>query len=133
MAGCSSTAPSMLSKCCADAGETRNRRCTLLSRMQATLVCIHTWVQPEEACGAAKVLPGEGRIFLEVINEHFIQSLGHVGPIQNIRICRKRGRRKQMLDWHSGASYSMCVCLCFCTSVVHVSGDLYVTLLRVHW
>ena len=49
-----------------------------------------TWVQPEETCGAAEVLPGECWIFLKVINENVIQGLRHVDSIQNIWICKSR-------------------------------------------
>ena len=50
------------------------------------LGCALTWVQPEEARRAAKVLPCEGWILLEVINEDFIQSLRHIDSIQNVWI-----------------------------------------------
>lgn len=100
----------------------------------------HTWVQPEEACRAAKILPGESWIFVEVINEHFIQSLGHIGSIQNIWIYGKREGIKFIFDCQSDVLYSIwkgiqavCVCSCFCTSVVDISRDLYVTQLRVDW
>lgn len=53
----------------------------ILGRDDGRPSCAHTWVQPEEAGRAAEILPGESRIFLEVINEHFIQSLRHIGPI----------------------------------------------------
>lgn len=51
----------------------------------------HTWIQPEEACGAAEILPSERWIFLEVVNEYIIQSLRHKGSIQNVWIYRKKG------------------------------------------
>lgn len=46
----------------------------------------HTRIQPEKARGAAEILPGERGVFLEVVNEDFIESLGHKGAVQNIRI-----------------------------------------------
>lgn len=51
----------------------------------------HTWIEPEEACGAAEILPSESWIFLEVVNEYFIQSLRHIGAIKNVWIYRKKG------------------------------------------
>lgn len=88
----------------------------------------HTRIQPEKARGAAEILPGERWVFLEVVNEDVIQSLGHIGAVQDIRIYRMRG------------SSAGCVRTClqgwrrFCgTSVVHIRGDLDVTQQCVDW
>ena len=45
-----------------------------------------TRVDSEESRGAAKVLPGEGGVFLEVIGEHVIQSFRHVDSIEDVGI-----------------------------------------------
>lgn len=88
----------------------------------------HTRIQPEKARGAAEILPGERRVFLEVLNEDIVQSLGHIGAVQNIRIYGMRG------------SLAGCVATCLrggrrsCgTSVVHIRGDLDVAQQCVDW
>ena len=69
-----------------------------------------TWVQPEEARGAAKVLPGESRVFLEVIDEHVVQSLRHVRSVQDIWICRKREEERDVFSTGDQMCYiNMCV------------------------
>lgn len=85
----------------------------------------HTRIQPEKARGAAEILPGERWVLLEVVNEDFIQSLGHIGAVQDIRIYGMRGRSAGCVSkgWRR-----------FCgTSVVHVRGDLDVAQQCVDW
>lgn len=46
-----------------------------------------TWVDPEEAGGAAEELPGERRILLEVTDEDVVQRLRVVDGVEDVGIC----------------------------------------------
>lgn len=47
---------------------------------------IVTWVLSEETFGAPKVLPGQCWVSVKIIYEYFIQSLGPVNSIYDVRI-----------------------------------------------
>lgn len=117
---------------CSSVGVAAAPQATEAEMMRSRVSSARTRIQPEKARGAAEILPGERRIFLEVVNEYFIQSLGHKGAVENIRIYRKRG-------WHSTWWTDVCRCVCkgrrcsCATSVVHIRGDLDVAQQCVDW
>lgn len=56
-----------------------------------------TGILPEEALGAAKVLPDQRRVPLEIIHEDFVQSLGPVDAVDDVGVCGGRSRENEIL------------------------------------
>lgn len=64
-------------------------------------VCVSkslTWVDPEETCGAAKVLPGERRVLQEVVHKDVIQCLRVVNGVQDVWVCKHKARTHTHID-----------------------------------
>lgn len=56
------------------------------SHLSPKKVLRHTRVQSEEPRGAAKILPGEGGVLLEVVHEDIVESLRHICTVEDICI-----------------------------------------------